>query len=140
MNNIIDYINEKLIITTNITNKEKRQIQKAIYKELQKNNTTGKFYKDEHWAGVDAVKKDIMNALHGLYSKTKHDYECSIYPERGGYRKSDDGMSQWKEYIVDIMIAGPNNTPFMSGILNCHAAGTVEDPFSMYDMSFMLSI
>jgi hypothetical protein len=139
MNNIINYISEKLILQQKITDKEKRQVQKAIYKELQKNNTTGKFYNDTGWLGVDAVYKDIKNALHGLYSKTKHDYECSIYCKHGGYRKSNDGMSQWKEYIVDIFIYGKNN-PFMTGILNCHAAGTIEEPFKMYDMSFMLSV
>jgi hypothetical protein len=138
MNNLITCINEKLVLQQKITPKEKRQVQKAIYKELQKNNTTGKFYRDEYWAGVDAVRKDVQTALDSLFRKTHHEYESSIYPVNGGYRKSNDGMSQWKEYVVDIFIYG-KKTPFMTGYLNCHAAGTIEEPFKMYDMSFVLS-
>lgn len=137
MKSIITYINERLIIGPKVDNKEKKLIQKAIYKELQKNNTTGKFYKDTNWAGVVKVKEDIMNALHGLYSKTKHDYNCSIGTENGGYRKNDDG-TQWKEYKVCLYL-GKQEEPFMTGTLNCHAAGSVEDPFGMYDMSFIIN-
>jgi hypothetical protein len=53
------------------------------------------------------------------------------------YKKNNDG-TQWKEYKVDLFIKGQEE-PFMSGILNCHAAGRMDDPFGMYDMSFMLN-
>ena len=29
--------------------------------------------------------------------------------------------------------------PFMIGTLNCHAAGTIKDPFDAYDMTFCIS-
>lgn len=138
MKSLNQLLNEKLMITTKVDKKEMRLIQKAIYKELQKNNTTGKFYRDTNWAGVGKVKEDIMNALHGLYSKTKHDYDCSIAPINGGYRKNDDG-TQWKEYEI-LLYLGKKEEPFMKGHLNCHAAGSMEDPFDMYDMTVMIYV
>ena len=85
---------------------EKRKVQNAIYKQLEKTGTTGRFYRDDNWEGVRLV----------------------------GYRKSKDGMSQWKQYKVEIVVKGAEQ-PFMGGTLNCHAAGTVDDPFDTYDMS-----
>ena len=79
------------------------------------------------------VRKDIEDAFKTI-KNPEHEYEVSIAPDEGGYRKSKDGMSQWKQYKVEIFVKGAEQ-PFMGGTLNCHAAGTVEDPFDMYDMS-----
>ena len=139
MKTLYNIINEKLKITRKVTTKEKRQVQTAIYKELEKNNTTGRFYHDDFWQGVDFIRKDVKTALSKLLPKTAHEYEFSIYAKNGGYRTSNDDMSKWKEYIVDIFIYGAEE-PFMTGTLNCHAAGTIEDPFKTYDMSFVLCV
>ena len=139
MKSLNQIMNEKLMITSRVDKKEMKLIQRAIYKELEKNNTTCKYYRDTNWAGVTKVKEDIMNALHGLYNKTKHDYDCSIAPINGGYRQSSDGMAQWKEYEIALYL-GKKEEPFMKGSLNCHAAGSAEDPFDMYDMSVMLYV
>ena len=55
-------------------------------------------------------------------------------------------MSQWKQYKVELYKVHKDfNTdeeypkPFTIGTLNCHAAGTVQDPFAAYDMSFCIS-
>ena len=112
---------------------EKRKVQNAIYKQLEKTGTTGRFYRDESWEGVRLVKKDIEDAFKNI-KNAPHEYEVSIAPDDGGYRKSKDGMSQWKQYKVEIYVKGAED-PFMVGTLNCHAAGTVQDPFDMYDMS-----
>ena len=112
---------------------EKKKVQNAIYKQLEKTGTTGKFYHDDAWQGVDIVRKDIQDALSNI-KNAEHEYEVSIAPDEGCYRKSKDGMSQWKQYKVEIFVKG-SEIPFMGGTLNCHAAGTVEDPFDMYDMS-----
>lgn len=138
MIHINKFVNEKLKINTdidryNIKAPEKRKIQNAIYKQLQKTGTTGKFYKDDNWEGVGLVKKDIEDAFDSI-KNPNHEYEVSIAPDNGGYRKSKDGLSQWKQYKIEIYVKG-NEEPFMFGTLNCHAAGTVDDPFSMYDMS-----
>jgi len=134
MKSIIQYINEyNLELDKSIKAAEKRKIQNAIYRQLEKTGTTGKFYRDDNWEGVRLVKKDIEDAFKTI-KNAEHEYEVSIAPDNGGYRRSSDGMSQWKEYRVEIYVKD-NDLPFMIGTLNCHAAGTVDDPFSMYDMS-----
>ena len=110
---------------------DKRKIQNIIYKQLEKTGTTGRFYHDDSWEGVRLVKKDIQDSF-DAYCKDM--YEVSISPDEGGYRKSKDGMSQWKQYKIEIFVKGAE-LPFMGGTLNCHAAGTVDDPFDTYDMS-----
>ena len=112
---------------------EKKKVQNAIYKQLEKTGTTGRFYRDDSWEGVKLVRKDIQDALSNI-KNAEHEDEVSMAPDEGGYRKSKDGMSQWKQYKVEIYVKGAE-LPFMGGTLNCHAVGTVEDPFSMYDMS-----
>lgn len=138
MKTVLQVINEKLKIKTVITQAEKRKIQRAIYKELQRTNSTGRFYRDENWAGVNNVMKDIDNALSALFRTTKHEYESTLRVEHGGYQKNNDG-TQWKEYILEIFVKGQEE-PFMTGILNCHAAGSIEDPFSMYDITLQILI
>ena len=112
---------------------EKKKVQNAIYKQLEKTGTTGRFYRDDAWEGVGLVKKDIEDSFKNI-KNAPHEYEVSIAPDDSGYRKSKDGMSQWKQYKVEIYVKGAED-PFMVGTLNCHAAGTVQDPFDMYDMS-----
>ena len=41
---------------------EKRKVQNAIYKQLEKTGTTGRFYRDDNWEGVRLVRKDITEA------------------------------------------------------------------------------
>lgn len=134
MKDISQYINESLMEwDKSVKAPEKKKVKDAIYKELEKNNTTGKFYRDTNWEGVRIVKKDIENAFKNV-KNPEHEYEVSIAPDDGGYRTSKDGYSKWKQYKVEIYVKGAE-LPFMGGTLNCHAAGTVEDPFETYDMS-----
>ena len=136
MKDLKDILNESYsdgVLDKSIKAPEKKKVQNAIYKQLEKTGTTGRFYHDDAWEGVGLVKKDIEDAFKTI-KNAPHEYEVSISPDDGGYRKSKDGMSQWKQYKVEIYVKGAEE-PFMIGTLNCHAAGTVEDPFSMYDMS-----
>ena len=135
MKNLNDFINESAYIEfdKSIKVSEKRKVQNAIYKQLEKTGTTGHYYHDESWEGVKAVKKDIEDAFKTI-KNPEREYEVSIASDEGGYRKSKDGMSQWKQYKVEIYVKGAEQ-PFMDGTLNCHAAGTVDDPFDTYDMS-----
>lgn len=112
---------------------ERHKIQDAIYNQLEQTKSTGKFYHDTTWEGVRVVKKDIEDAFKTIKNPA-HEYEVSIAPDNGGYRTSKDGLSQWKAYKIEIFVKGAEN-PFMRGTLNCHAAGTVEDPFKSYDIS-----
>jgi hypothetical protein len=134
MKDITRYINESVMEwDKSVKAPEKKKVKDAIYKELEKNNTTGKFYRDTNWEGVRIVKQDIENAFKNV-KNPEHEYEVSIAPDNGGYRTSKDGYSKWKQYKVEIYVKGAE-LPFMGGTLNCHAAGTVEDPFETYDMS-----
>jgi len=136
MKNLKDILNESYsdgVLDKSIKAPEKKKVQNAIYKQLEKTGTTGRFYRDDAWEGVRLVKKDIEDAFKNI-KNAPHEYEVSIAPDDGGYRKSKDGMSQWKQYKVEIYVKGAED-PFMIGTLNCHAAGTVQDPFDMYDMS-----
>ena len=136
MKNLKDILNESYsddVLDKSIKAPEKKKVQNAIYKQLEKTGTTGRFYHDDAWEGVRLVKKDIEDAFKNI-KNAPHEYEVSIAPDDGGYRKSKDGMSQWKQYKVEIYVKGAED-PFMVGTLNCHAAGTVQDPFDMYDMS-----
>lgn len=140
MESLYNIINEKLEVKHKVTKKEKKIIQKCIYNELEKNNTTGRFYHDDSWQGVDFVRKDIEEGLYNAFRKTNVEYDFLISPIDGGYQKSKDGMSQWKAYKVEIYLKKQKEEPIMIGSLNCHAAGTLQDPFETYDMSFVLSI
>ena len=136
MKDLKDILNESYsdgVLDKSIKAPEKKKVQNAIYKQLEKTGTTGRFYRDDAWEGVRLVKKDIEDAFKNI-KDAPHEYEVSIAPDDGGYRKSKDGMSQWKQYKVEIYVKGAED-PFMVGTLNCHAAGTVQDPFDMYDMS-----
>ena len=136
MKDLKDILNESYsdgVLDKSIKAPEKKKVQNAIYKQLEKTGTTGRFYRDDAWEGVRLVKKDIEDAFKNI-KNAPHEYEVSIAPDDGGYRKSKDGMSQWKQYKVEIYVKGAED-PFMVGTLNCHAAGTVQDPFDMYDMS-----
>lgn len=142
MKQLCNYITENFKINSQnvdiiIKTPEKKKVQNAIYKQLEKTGTTGHYYHDDNWGGVSLVKKDIEDAFKTI-KNPEHEYEVSIAPDDGGYRKSKDGMSQWKQYKVEIFVK-KSDTPFLTGTLNCHAAGTVEDPFDSYDMSCCIS-
>lgn len=138
MKNIQEYLIKEAVMEfdKSIKASEKRKVQNAIYKQIEKTGVTGKFYHDSAWEGVKAVRKDIDDALKNI-KNAEHEYEASVAPDEGGYRKSKDGMSQWKQYKVEIFVKG-SELPFMGGTLNCHAAGTMEDPFDTYDMSLCI--
>lgn len=84
---------------------------------------TGKLYYDTYWKGVN----DIIDAL-----LTEVD-EVTTWCENGGYRNNADG-TQWKEYKMEI-VCGKFT---FNAVLNCHAAGSMEDPFDRYDMSLVI--
>ena len=141
------YINESYTngqLDKTVKKAERKRVHTAIYDALEESGVTGKLYRDESWEGVRAVKKICANALKNLNNKLDgFKYEIIIAPDNGGYRKSNDGMSQWKQYKVEIYKNSTDSKehpePFMIGTLNCHAAGSVKDPFDAYDMSFCIS-
>lgn len=117
--------------TVNESNEKKSAINK-IYKVTKP--YTSHLYSDETWKGVD----DITNAIKSL------GFECELTIKDGGYRNSLGGhtmfangndVSYWKEYNISITT---DTGVMVNGTINCHAAGTVENPFERYDMSLVL--
>ena len=100
----------------------KRRLMNVVYKATQQ--LTSRLYNDEHWQGVN----DIRNVLGEL------GIDADIYPIDGGYRQNSAGDAFWKEYQVQLQYEGV----VINGILNCHAAGSVDDPFDRYDMTLQL--
>lgn len=120
---IISESNLKKLIMEEVKNiVTKRRLINVIYKVTKQ--ITGHLYHDEHWQGVD----DIRNALADL------NMNVDIYSVNGGYKQNSAGDALWKEYQVEIEYDGV----IVKGILNCHAAGSVEYPFDRYDMSLQL--
>lgn len=151
MKSLKDFIIESYsngVLDKSVKAPECKKVYNAIYNKLDSTKVTGHLYRDESWEGVKLVRKDVNDALEELNSKRNdgYRYEASIAADNGGYRKSNDGMSQWKQYKVEIYKVKKELSadeeypePFMIGTLNCHAAGTVKDPFDAYDMSFCIS-
>ena len=151
MKSLKSFINESYsngLLDKSVKIPERKKVYNAIYNKLDSTKVTGHLYRDGSWEGVRLVTKDVKDALEELNSKRSdgYQYEVSIAPDNGGYRKSNDGMSQWKQYKVELYKVHKDfNTdeeypePFMIGTLNCHAAGTIKDPFAAYDMTFCIS-
>lgn len=107
----------------------------SLYKKIynKTNKLTGRLYRDESWEGVDLIENTISDCM----KEVGYDGKLLIYPVEGGYRTSKDGLAQWKEYEVEINSA--DGVKEIYGKLNCHAAGSVNDPFDRYDMSLVIS-
>lgn len=108
------------------------KIKDAIHEQTQE--LTGKRFSDESWEGVKQVREVIDSICKS--SKLKG-LSFEVYPKAGGY--VTNGASKAKKYEINIYQGkGDNEKVILSGALYCHAAGTVEDPFSKYDMSIMI--
>ena len=92
------------ILDKSVKASERKKVYNAIYNKLDSTKVTGRLYRDDGWEGVRLVTKDVKDALEELNSKRSdgYQYEVSIAPDNGGYRKSNDGMSQWKQYKVEL--------------------------------------
>ena len=98
----------------------KRALAKLYYATRK---LTAKSYFDTYWKGVN----DIIDAL------LAEGCEVTTWCENGGYRRNSEG-TQWKEYKMEI-VCGKYE---FEAVLNCHAAGSVEDPFDRYDMTLII--
>lgn len=108
-----------------VLSESKKTTKNRIYSVINKLGLTSHKFHDEYWQGVKA----IIEAVSTVPGVT----DISYGSNNGGYRKNDDG-TQWKEYLVTIETIDGT----IEGILNAHAAGTVQDPFSSYDVNLVL--
>ena len=103
----------------------KQTIKNRIYSKINKLGLTSHIYHDDYWQGVNAIKSAI-NSVDGVI-------ESYYSTNNGGYRQNSDGV-QWKEYLVTI----DTEQGEIKGVLNAHASGIAEDPFSRYDVTLVL--
>ena len=89
-------------------------------------------FHDNDWSGFHNTVQYLQRQLDDRYGVDV--IKINYYCEDGGYRTSKDGMSQWKEYLINIY---NNDEIIIKGYINCCACGKVSDPFSTYDMVFV---
>lgn len=112
------YINEAS--NSYIVQKHINKIHKALHEY------TSHIFKDNDWRYV----KEAIDTIKQL------GYEVEVSVKNGGYgNKEIDGMPRSKDYQLNIMTPDGFN---INGILTCHAAGTMDNPFSSYDMTISL--
>ena len=100
----------------------KRSAKNQIYRHIS--SLTSHLYSDDDWRGVCAIEAALAD----------EGCEVTTWCEGTGYRSNRDGQ-QWKEYRMDIWCGSYH----FDAILNCHFAGTFENPYEKYDMSFILN-
>lgn len=101
----------------------KKKIINQLYKHTQ--SLTSHLYKDDNWEAVSKAFKTIEYIIGDAG-------ELEVRVENGGYWKQIYEFPNYKEYKFTIHM---NNGIEINGSLKCHAAGTMEDTFSKYDMT-----
>ena len=104
----------------------KKKYINRIYKSIQK--LTSYIYKDDNWSAAKNVLETISNVI-------GNDGEFDVWCENGGYWKRISEFPNYKEFKIRINL---NNGVEINGSLKCHSAGTLEDPFSSYDITVTL--
>lgn len=95
-------------------------------------NISAQRFRDEDWSGFKNSIKYLQWQLDDKYGKDV--VNINYYCQDGGYRQSSDGLSLWKEYLINVEY---KDKVIIKGYINCCACGTQRDPFSTYDMVFV---
>lgn len=122
LHHIIKKSVKKTINELNNSQLKKKYINK-IYKQI--NDLTSHIYRDDDWRMVSVVFDRIKQVIYD-------DGELDIRVENGGYWKQIGEFPNYKEYRFTITLL---NNVEINGSLKCHAAGTMEDTFSRYDIT-----
>lgn len=86
-------------------------------------------HKDDNWSSVYKIFDFWKEHLPEL------DFNITV-PDGGYSGRSENGMPSRKSY--QITVTTPEGLTIV-GQLHCDAAGTIEDPFSAYDMTLLLN-
>ncbi|MCH5167856.1 MAG: hypothetical protein J1F35_08260 [Erysipelotrichales bacterium] len=90
-------------------------------------------YKDQDWSGFRSAIDWLSNHLKEEFLEDK--LSLYYYCKDGGYRQTSDGLTKWKEYIIEVLDS--HAKILIKGYINCCACGSLEDPFSTYDLVFV---
>ena len=100
----------------------KQSAKKQLYRTISP--LTSHLYHDDDWSGVRSIEAALA----------EEGCEVTTWCNGTGYRSNREGQ-QWKEYLMEIQCGSYH----FDAILNCHFAGTMENPYAKYDMSFILN-
>lgn len=120
-------INESKKIVKEASNSQvKKKYINLIYKAV-KEPLSG-IHHDDNWSDAFYIFDVINDAL-------GKDWDIDVWCENGGYWKQITEFPNYKEYKLKITSTTGIE---INGSLKCHSAGTMEDPFSRYDMTLTL--
>lgn len=109
-----------------------RTVIKKIYKRTEELRRG--FFVDNDWTGVRKVIDEIGTVIAEFNSKYNDNYECVLV--NAAYCTSSDNTAIWKEY--KLMLTDKKHNEVRYGVINCCAAGTIEDAFLKYDICLCL--
>ena len=105
---------------------------KKIY-DCTDNLRTG-IFSDYDWSNVCALRnkmQEVITAINILYG-SNFEFEFG----GGVYKKSNDGMNEYREYKFGI--TDTNSEETLNGSVICSAASSIENPFEKYDISLTI--
>lgn len=105
-----------------------------IYNSVNESNVTSCIYHDEAWQGVSILKSIVDETLSHIGFLDSRLFESYLHVEGTGYRNNNDGQ-QWKEYVLEIW---EGKKHLITGIITCSQSGTVENPWSAYDINLIM--
>lgn len=111
------------ILLEQSSEREKQKYIKRLYKFTEK--FTKQLYTDENWENVSNILSEIEEFIH--YAGT-----LGVRVYNGGYWKPFGSFPNYKEYNLTIELF---NGIEINGSLKCHAAGSMDDIFSKYDVT-----
>jgi hypothetical protein len=119
-------MNQKKIVKEASNAQVKKKYINLIYKAV-KEPLSG-IHRDDNWNIVFNIF-EIINDTLGEY------WDIDVRCDHGGYWKPITEFPNYKEFKVKIVSTTGIE---INGSLKCHSAGTMEDPFSRYDMTLTL--
>ena len=112
-------------IVSPLDGRSKQSARNYIYKVV--GGLTQGFFVDEDWSNVRKIWAAMDTA--GIENFLTDNY----------YKKDDDGNLQSKTWHFEVpFINNRGNEDKLTGTLNAHFAGSVQDPTERYDISFII--
>lgn len=128
MKTLTQSINESSTLTL-------KKLAKIVNARIQQSRLMTRRFYDTNWQAVKQLADEISTCVDELREQYGVQISFSWDVKNGGYETSRDGRSKMKVYHLQIDLNGKT----LYGVLNAHACGTTDDPFSLYDLSCYFS-